>query len=81
METRCRSAHCDAPIKWLRTASGKRIPVDAEPNSDGNVQLAWVGGEQVAIVLNAADRAAAQVDGCELYMPHHATCPDVGRWR
>ena len=82
MTTRCRSPHCDAPIRWLVTANGKRIPVDEEPNPEGNVQLGYVGGAEVAIVLNdPADRAAAQVAGVTLYMPHHATCPDVGRFR
>ena len=82
MTTRCRSPHCDAPIRWLKTANGKSMPVDEEPNPDGNVQMGFIGGEEIAIVLNdPADRAAAQVAGATLYMPHHATCPDVARWR
>jgi hypothetical protein len=79
---RCRSPKCGAPIRWVKTAGGKAIPLDAEPNQDGNVQVGYIGGEEVAIVLNdAADRAAAQVDGQQLYMPHHATCPDVKAFR
>jgi hypothetical protein len=34
------------------------MPLDAEPNAHGNVQLGWVGGEEIAIVLgNPGDRA------------------------
>ncbi len=78
--TTCRS--CGAPIRWAKTAAGKRMPLDVEPTRDGNVQLGWVGGEQVAIVLTReADRAGCLVDGIPLYLSHFVTCPDSAALR
>jgi hypothetical protein len=78
--TRCRS--CEAPIRWARTAAGKAMPLDVEPSADGNVQLGWVGGEEIAIVLGSpADRAGAQVDGIDLFVSHFATCPNASQHR
>lgn len=65
----CRN--CRAPIRWEVTSHGKRIPLDIDPNPDGNVILR----EGVAIVLNPKLRA--QLRQGTLYMPHHATCPGI----
>lgn len=79
MTTTCRS--CGAPIRWERTSSGKRIPLDADPARGGNVDVVWIGGERVAVVLGPADAAAAEVDGHVLYRAHFATCPDAATHR
>lgn len=63
---RCRS--CGAEIRWARTSAGKRMPLDAEPNPNGNVELT----NGVAVVHA---QPPAFVDG-EIFMPHFATCPD-----
>jgi len=75
----CRS--CDAEIRWAKTAAGKVIPIDAEPVPNGNIQLGYVGGYMVAIVVNADDALAAQAAGEELYLSHFATCPNASRHR
>lgn len=70
---------------FARTAANRQIPLDAEPNPDGNVII----HEGVAIVLGPLElyqaQMATQVAGIdepnELYMPHHATCPDGAEWR
>jgi hypothetical protein len=82
----CRS--CKAPILWSRTMNGKSIPLDYEPNADGNVVLEPQGArngllETRAVVLGngTLELAAAQAGGHTLYMPHHATCPHGMDWR
>lgn len=58
---------CGADIRWLRTAAGKAMPVDAAPNPDGNVYLK----DGLAHVLHKDEQQPANV---ALLMPHHATC-------
>jgi len=80
VRTTCSS--CGAPIIFKQTVTGKQMPLDAEPNADGNVQLGWIGGEEVALLLaEPGDRAAAQIAGHLLYMPHFATCPNADEHR
>lgn len=77
----CRS--CDAGIRWSRTPAGKSIPLDWRPNRAGNVELR--GQHDAAFVLVGAELELARmkVDAgeTELYMPHHATCPDGRLWK
>lgn len=68
----------------MRTFAGKVMPLDAEPNPAGNVTLervypaserpvrAWVH----ATVAGAGDLERRRAEGAELWMPHHATCPN-----
>lgn len=80
MTSPCKS--CRAPILWAHTPAGARMPLDAEPVKDGNIQLGFVGGEEMAIVLtNPADIAGCQVDGIPLYVSHFATCPNAAAHR
>lgn len=79
MSARCRS--CDAPIRWESTAGGKTIPLDFAPVTKGNVDIVWVGGEQVAVVLGNADALAAQAAGRELRLAHFVTCPNAAEHR
>lgn len=65
----CRS--CQAPIIWVRTTAGRRMPLDAQPTAQGNVVLR----DGVATVLSGP---APDGNG---RMPHHATCPDAAQWR
>lgn len=80
MSSTCRS--CGSPIRWAKTPSGKRMPLDVEPSRQGNVQLGWVGGEEIAIVLGRqADIAGCVVGGIPLYLSHFATCPSAAQHR
>ena len=79
MSSRCRS--CDAEVRWVKTAAGKWMPLDVEPSAEGNVQLCMVGGEEIATVLGAGDRAAAQLEQISLYVSHFVTCPHGKQWR
>jgi hypothetical protein len=78
---RCRSESCRAPIIWACTVNGELMPVDAEPDPLGNVELvppAPCGAAPTAVV-HAPDQPL--MFGTELRLPHFATCPDAARWR
>jgi len=67
----CRA--CGAEIRWARTAAkGRPIPLDVEPNPDGNVIIE----DGLAIVLGAP----SLLDG-ERWMPHMVTCPQASSFK
>jgi len=68
----CRS--CGATIVWAITDSGKRMPVDAEPDPAGNLSI-WESGEGWRVTV-----VPEEWDGLR-YRPHFATCPDSESWR
>lgn len=80
----CRGRTCRAEIIFAWTGQ-KPMPVDPEPHPDGNVRLVKVerGVRESwnAEVLGPLELELARADGVELYMPHHATCPDVEDFR
>lgn len=75
----CRT--CGEAIGWATTVQGKAMPVELEPDAKGNVDLVYIGGEEVALVLGPADAVAAQASGHELRLSHFATCPHAGDHR
>ena len=66
----CRS--CKAPIRWAITAKGKRMPLDPDPNEDGNVTLKLVEGVWHATVHG--NPAEIRADA-KRFISHFATCP------
>lgn len=73
MSATCRS--CGAQIIWAQTASGRKMPVDAEAVLGGNLSLVDVPGEApLATVIEASADVFAR-------RPHFATCPDAASWR
>lgn len=76
MITACRS--CGSSIRWAATKKGKLLPVDAEPNPAGSVELRErPGAIPVAIVHSAGDRPLFG----DRYLPHWAACPQADEWR
>lgn len=77
----CRS--CGAPMVFVKTIFGKRIPLDVEPNMEkGNVVVA----NGVAIYISGPKRegearVVAERVGLRLYTSHFATCPDAAEHR
>lgn len=69
--------HCHAPLLWLTTDAGKRMPVDADPRPDGNV----VRIGKAAGVLGPQKAAAARSAGTPLWLHHVVSCPHADRWR
>lgn len=69
--------YCAAPIRWLTTSTGKRMPVDAQPDRErGNVVR--LGG--LAAVLGKGPAAAARDQGVDAYLHHAVTCPYAAQW-
>lgn len=67
----CRS--CEAPIIWVTTVNGKRMPVDLNPVADGE----WV------VINGRARRATADDDRLRRprFRVHWATCTDADQYR
>lgn len=69
---------CSAPVIWAITTQAKKMPVDAEPTSDGNVALeARPVGLPVARVLSTAK----QFGRTGLRKSHFATCKFAAQHR
>lgn len=69
--------HCDAPILWLTTEAGKRMPVNAEPDPvRGNV----IRQHGIAGVLGASQARAARDGGTRLWLHHVVTCAFADHW-
>jgi len=67
----CRS--CGARIIWAITAAtGRSMPVDADPVEHGNVVLESVDGKPLAFVGQAGEPR---------YVSHFVSCPEANRWR
>ncbi len=68
----CRS--CDAPVLWVVTLAGKRMPLDAKPRPDGNVILF---GDGRCRYLGKDEGPVEQ----PRYVSHFATCGQAKEWR
>lgn len=66
---------CQAEVIWIVTTAGVRMPLDAQPVTEGRPLFVILpGGARVA---TAEDRRLHR----DLYMSHFATCPDGDSWR
>lgn len=72
---------CGERIRWVITNTGKRMPIDAWPNTQGNVVLEDRGGQLVASVLRERQAIARRNAGHELFISHFATCPQAATHR
>jgi len=88
--SRCRS--CDAPIIWVITTNGKRMPVDAEPVVAGRgfrIDEQLLDEAQMGFNdddLKPGKDVVATFTGTpakdeRLYLSHFATCPDADQHR
>lgn len=75
---RCRT--CGAEIIWTETEKGRRMPVDADPESIGTFRLEDRPGDSngpLAIFIPEEDRRCAP----DLHASHFATCAQAAQWR
>lgn len=74
--SRCRS--CGAEIKWVRTFSGKAMPVDPE-----QISFEADGGREIFVTASGAVAHGTRVpDGHRTgYISHFATCPNAAAHR
>ncbi len=68
--SKCRG--CNAEILWIVTQNGKRTCVDAKPERRYVVQ-------QMVKDDRGGDVPLMKIE--KTYMAHHATCPEVARFR
>lgn len=72
----CRS--CQAPIRWVTTTAGRRMPIDPTPSPGGNVVLRE---DHLAAVLAGDVLDAARAADVPTYLSHFATCPHAAKYR
>ena len=71
---------CGAEILWIRTKTGKTMPVDEKP-------VPYYEGGSAKIVLEDGSVVKGSLDGPEEsfkgfgYISHFATCPKAGNFR
>ncbi len=68
---------CHEPIIWAVTTNAKRMPVDFEPSTGGNVALRPGAPAPIADVLSVT----RQFGRTDLRTSHFATCVDAKTWR
>jgi len=74
---RCRS--CKAPIIWVKTEKGLRMPVDPEPVSNGNLLLRQrLYHIPLALYISKANKPSPEE---KRYVSHFATCPEAEKHR
>lgn len=72
---------CGASVIWVRTERGKMIPLNYEPDPQGNFVI--IDGIAMAVKKTDMGEGGFGCFDADLlrYMPHHATCPQVGLFR
>lgn len=63
--------YCEAPILWVSTEAGKRMPLNLRPARQGDVLVDSRGG---ARVCDARELVAQRRLGQTLYVRHAKTC-------
>lgn len=72
----CRA--CGAAMVWGKWPSGKGVPLDAEPSSQGDIRLQPNGDAEK---LTGLQLDSARDGGEQLYVTHFATCPSADSFR
>ena len=74
---------------WTVTITGAKQPINTTPSRDGNLVLLKRDGTDAQSpplsleISNLTERArdAAKEHGVAFYLPHHATCPERGKFK
>lgn len=69
--TACKQRECGRTVLWAITSNGKRMPIDPDPNPDGNVVIEYMdfrSTPHVRVLKKNEDTTLPR------YMPHAATC-------
>lgn len=75
---KCRE--CQAPIVWAETESGKRMPLNAGPDPNGNVVAVGHTGQTMIVKVGTIQELADAPEG-RVYQSHFATCSNPRRFR
>jgi hypothetical protein len=74
----CRS--CGAAVIWCKTANGKTMPVNAEPDPKGNIVINQEGEALLATYLTKALKETLG-DITPRYTSHFSNCPHAAQHR
>lgn len=82
----CDGPHCRAPIYWSKTQTGKDVPLDGQPHpvmlqGEGKGKKLYLINDGVAQLVDTWPVPPGAQPDSWAYMPHHATCPDVAKYR
>lgn len=72
---------CNQPVRWVISERGRNMCLDPQPSTLGNVVLIATASGTRARVVAADELAARRKQIGQLWMPHAATCPHIGRNR
>jgi hypothetical protein len=74
----CRS--CDAPVTWVITPTGARMPLDPTPAPDGNVWIAALAPSGDMVIGVSLNNDGVPPDKTS-YVSHYVSCPQADEWR
>lgn len=77
--TNCRE--CDAPMMWVKTRSGKNMPLDADPTDGGDFYLTQDPDTGVWEGHHRKGYPGKLPEDVELFTSHFATCTNASRFR
>jgi hypothetical protein len=69
---------CGTAILWVYTERGARMPVDAAPTADGNIQVV---ADKCYVIPKTRLEALSDDDKAGLRKSHFATCPEAERFK
>lgn len=75
--TYCRS--CSEEIEWVRTRSGKKMPLDAVPSDDGDFFMLMA--DDGTVEGHHVNGPVSPPDDATFHTSHFATCPEADSWR
>ena len=76
----CRS--CGENIRFVKTAGGKTMPINAKPDPEGTLVLIGTEfGEDVTVHHVGRPEPQLELMANPRYKSHFATCPDRHVWR
>jgi hypothetical protein len=74
----CRSCH--APIFWAVTAAKRSIPIDLDPDDDGNVEITLAPDPSMAPLATVHAQPPIAPTGT-MHRTHFETCPHADQHR
>ncbi|EGR8595353.1 hypothetical protein ACWGK5_32125 [Rhodococcus qingshengii] len=78
--TKCMA--CGAAIFFCRTSNSERMPVEFEPNPNGNLAVTPKSdGLPEAVVIRPGQAAGMRAAGLPTYVSHFAACPMADEFR
>jgi hypothetical protein len=78
---RSKCVSCSAPLIWAQTERGKRMPVDAQLNSTGNLVLCFEVDQFDRPVSGQLVVTAPEGYAGPRWLSHFATCPKAALWQ